>query len=279
MTEREQLSAGTEGGRLAGWISGQGSPVLLLHGGPGLSYEYLDPLADDLGEGFHIAAYQQRGLEPSTLDGPFTVAQAIADAIAVLDALDWRQALIVGHSWGGYLALRLAAAHPERTLGALAVDPLGIVGDGGMAAFGAEMNARTPAADRERGRMLDERAMAGEGKPGDALEGLAIVWPAYFADPETAPPMPALSFSLEAYSGIMSDLVATETDATQRLAQGDVRYGVIAGAASPIPWGQAARASVEVSPTAFLTVVPGAGHLPWIEVPGAVRAALLRLVP
>jgi pimeloyl-ACP methyl ester carboxylesterase len=43
------------------------------------------------------------------------------------------------HSWGGHLALRLAAAHPERLLGVLAVDPLGIVGDGGMAAFDTEM--------------------------------------------------------------------------------------------------------------------------------------------
>jgi pimeloyl-ACP methyl ester carboxylesterase len=143
------------GGRLGGWIAGDGAPVLLLHGGPGLSYEYLDQLGDEIGAGFQVAAFQQRGLEPSTVEGPFTIAQALADALAVLEALNWGQAFIVGHSWGGQLALRLAAAHPERLLGALAVDPLGVVGDGGMAAFEAEMLARTPSQDRERAHELD----------------------------------------------------------------------------------------------------------------------------
>lgn len=97
--------------------------------------------APELGMGFRVAGYQQRGLNPSTLEGPFTVSQAINDMVAVLDALEWSRSLIVGHSWGGQLALRVTAAHPERLLGALAVDPLGIVGDGGMAAFEAEMRA------------------------------------------------------------------------------------------------------------------------------------------
>ena len=62
-----------------------------------------------------------------------------------------------------------------------------------------------------------------------------------------------------------------------KLATSRVPYGVIAGAGSPMPWGQAARASADVAPQAFLTVVPAAGHFPWLEVPGSVRAALKRL--
>lgn len=250
---------------------------MLLHGGPGLSYEYLDGLASELGSDYRVAAYQQRGLEPSTVEGPFTVAQAIADVLAVLDALVWARALIVGHSWGGHLALRFAAAHPERLLGALAVDPLGIVGDGGMAAFEAEMFARTPKEGRERARELDERAMAGRGTAEEGLEGLRIVWPAYFADPETAPAMPPIRMSVEAYSGIIGEVTAGAEEVATKLATSRVPYGVIAGAGSPMPWGQAARASADVAPQAFLTVVPAAGHFPWLEVPGSVRAALKRL--
>jgi len=267
------------GGELRGWVAGEGRPVLLLHGGPGLSYGYLDGLADELGGGFRVASYQQRGLEPSTLAGPFTVAQAIADAASVLDGLGWERALVVGHSWGGHLALRLAAAHPSRLLGVLAVDPLGVVGDGGMAAFEAEMGARTPRAGRERARALDERAMRGEGTAEEALESLAIVWPAYFADPRSAPPMPPIALSVEAYSGIIGELAdGVPADALAALAAGEVRYGVVAGAASPMPWGQAAAACVELSPSAFLALVPAAGHFPWLEASGSVRDALVRLV-
>jgi pimeloyl-ACP methyl ester carboxylesterase len=278
MGEREAFTVEATGGTLGGWVAGDGAPVLLLHGGPGLSYEYLDSLADELGEGFRVAAFQQRGLEPSTVDGPFTISQAIDDVIAVIDVLGWRQALLVGHSWGGHLVLRMAAAHPDRLRGVLAVDPIGVVGDGGTAAFEAEMVARTPKEGRARAQELDERAMSGEGTAGDGLEGLAIMWPAYFADPETVPPMPPIRLSVEAYSGLASEMLGGLDEIAAALGSGAVRYGVVAGAASPIPWGQAARTTAELSPRAFLTVVPGAGHFPWLEVPGSVRPALQRLI-
>lgn len=274
---RDVVRVPVAGGALGGWVVGQGAPVLLLHGGPGLSYEYLDDLAVELGLEYRIAAYQQRGLEPSTLEGPFTIAQAITDALAVLDALEWSRALIVGHSWGGHLALRFAAAHPGRLLGALAVDPLGIAGDGGMAGFEAEMSARTPKEGRDRARELDERAMAGEGTAADGLEALRIMWPAYFADPETAPAMPPIRMSVEAYSGIIAEVTTGTDEVAAKLATGGVPYGVVAGAGSPMPWGQAARATAELAPQAFLTVVPAAGHFPWLDVPGSVRKALKRL--
>jgi len=63
------------------------------------------------------------------------------------------------------------------------------------------------------------------------------------------------------------------------LAATPVPYIVLAGAGSPLPWGQAARATAELSPNGFLAVVPGAGHFPWFEQPGCVRAALARLIP
>ena len=278
MGEREAFTVEATGGTLGGWIVGDGAPVLLLHGGPGLSYEYLEGLADELGTGFRIAAFQQRGLEPSTLAGPFTMSEAVNDVIAVLDGLGWPRAVLVGHSWGGHLVLRTAAAHPDRLRGVLAVDPVGVVGAGGTAAFEAEMGARTPKAARARAQELDDSAMAGEGTTEDALEGLAIMWPAYFADPDNAPPMPPIRLSVEAYSGLIGEMSEGLDEVAAALATGSVPYGVVAGAGSPIPWGQAARTTAELSPHAFLTVIPAAGHFPWLEVPGSVRTALQRLI-
>jgi pimeloyl-ACP methyl ester carboxylesterase len=278
MGEREAFTVEATGGTLSGWVAGDGAPVLLLHGGPGLSYEYLDGLAAELGTGFRVAAFQQRGLAPSTLEGPFTIPQAIDDVIAVLDGLGWSRAVLVGHSWGGHLVFRVATAHPDRMHGVLAVDPIGVVGDGGTAAFEAEMGARNPKQGRDRAQALDERAMAGQGTPDDGLEGLAILWPAYFADPENPPPMPPIRMSVEAYAGLVGEMLSGLDEVAAALGDGAVPYGVVAGAASPIPWGQAARATAELSPGAFLAVVPGAGHFPWLEVPGSVRPALQRLI-
>ena len=205
------------------------------------------------------------------------MAQAIEDAVCVLDGLGWERALVVGHSWGGHLALRILAAHPERLLGVVAVDPIGVVGDGGMAAFEAEVIARTPRKDRERARALDDRAMAGEGTPEESLESMRLVWPAYFAAPEDAPAMPATEVSIEAYSGLIGQITEDTVRVADELANATVPFGIIAGAASPIPWGQAARETAELSPDAFLEVVPNAGHFIWLDAPGRVLAAVKRL--
>ena len=111
----EFLARVPEGG-ITGWLAGDGPPVLVLHGGPGLS-DYTASLADELGDAFRVIRYQQRGLAPSTASGPFDVGRHVADAIAVLDTAGVGPAYVVGHSWGGHLAMHLAVRHPGRVLG------------------------------------------------------------------------------------------------------------------------------------------------------------------
>lgn len=264
------------GGTLGGWVDGSGTPVLMLHGGPGMSFNYLDNLAEELGEGFEIASFQQRGIAPSMTDGPFDIATHVADVAAVLDALEWQMAYVVGHSWGGHLGFHLAVAVPERLLGVLAVDPLGAVGDGGAAEFSAEMLARASEDAREKLKVLDEREAAEGPSEADSLEHFSLVWPGYFADPPNAPPVPDLAFSVPASAGgfpaIFEQLPALEAG----LASISVPIAIAAGARSPIPTA-AQHETVDRIPGAWIDVVDGAGHLPWYERPGCVRAALLRL--
>ncbi|HYQ33968.1 MAG TPA: alpha/beta fold hydrolase, partial [Lapillicoccus sp.] len=139
--EQTRFTARTSSGERGGWVTGDGPPVVALHGGPGLGYEYMDEVVAEVAARYRVATFQQRGLSPSVLDGGFTIAEAVADIAAVLDELGWDTAYLLGHSWGGHLAFHAAAAIPERLAGVLAVDPLGAVGDGGSAAFGAELMA------------------------------------------------------------------------------------------------------------------------------------------
>src|SRR6266487_2040176 len=84
---------------IAGLRAGDGPPVLLLHGGPGLGFDYLCDLAEELAEENDVAWYQQRGQAPSAVEGPYTVATDVEDARRVLDALGWETAYVVGHSF------------------------------------------------------------------------------------------------------------------------------------------------------------------------------------
>jgi pimeloyl-ACP methyl ester carboxylesterase len=247
-----------------------------LHGGPGLGFDYLRDLADELAEENEVAWYQQRGLEPSAEAPPYTVAADVEDARRVLDSLGWDRAYVVGHSWGGHLALHVAEAMPERLLGVLSVDPLGSVGDGRWPEFDEEMFRRTPEDVRERARELDELMMAGGATDELALEGMRLVWPAYFADPEDVPPMPELRIasgrSAEMVPSIQTELPALEAG----LPEITVPVGFVHGSRSPMPLAASTDAADRI-PGAWVEVVDGAGHFIWHEAPGAVRAALRRL--
>src|ERR1700686_5019055 len=172
---REPFTVTVAGGQLVGWMNGSGPNVLLLHGGPGLSANYLDGLIPELVPGYSVAVYQQRGLTPSTEVGPLTVATHLADVAAVLKGLGWGKAFVVGHSWGGNLAIHVAAGLPDVLHGVLSIDPIGAVGDGGVAAFEATMMARTSEKNRRGENELDERAMRGEGDEQAGLEALSLV--------------------------------------------------------------------------------------------------------
>jgi pimeloyl-ACP methyl ester carboxylesterase len=204
------------------------------------------------------------------------VATDVGDAGRVLDALGWDRAYAVGHSWGGQLALHVAEALPERLFGVLAVDPLGSVGDGRWPEFDEEILRRTPEKVRGRVRELDE--LTTKGAVGDELklELMGLVWPAYFADPEQAPPMPELRMASERSAqmgrSILAELPALEVG----LPQIRVPVGFVHGSRSPMPLAASTDAADRIS-GAWVDVVEGAGHFVWVEAPGAVRASLRRL--
>ena len=275
--ERIPFTVATRSGELTGWLAGEGPQVLALHGGPGMSYSYLDDAVTELAAHYQVATFQQRGLPPSTDQGPFTISEAVSDIAAVLDGLGWDTAYLMGHSWGGHLVFHAAVAIPERISGVLSVDPLGAVGDGGGEAFGAEMTARVPEADRERARALDDKDMAGEATPEESLEALSLFWPSYYADPSAAPPMPHLEFCQAAMLGLFGDVAARLPELENALPSITVPFGVLVGERSPMPPSAGTDSAARI-PGAWSHVEPGAGHFVWYEAPGCVLAAMDRLV-
>jgi pimeloyl-ACP methyl ester carboxylesterase len=105
---------------------------------------------------------------------------------------------------------------------------------------------------------------------------MRLVWPAYFADPERAPPMPELRYANER-SGEMVQSIMTELPALEAGLPGiRVPVGFVCGSRSPMPLAASTDAAERI-PGAWVEVVEGAGHFVWVEAPGAVRASLRRL--
>lgn len=272
---RTSLHVPVAGGELVGWVQGSGLPVLLLHGGP-VGYEYLDGLAAEFLPGFAVAAYQQRGLLPSTLSGPYDMETEANDAKAVLGALGWERSYLVGHSLGGYYALQLCRRMPDRVRGALIVDPLGAVGDGGITEFWNAQLSRLTAEGRRRIEELERLERAGTMTPADEDEFDRLVWPTFFADSTRTSPF-ALRRAGATHGQIQAEVFRDMPMLEQSLPTCATRMRFVHGGRSPMPL-SASTDTIALLPNAELDLVDGAGHFVWFERPGSVRAALDRLV-
>ncbi|MGH7623646.1 MAG: proline iminopeptidase-family hydrolase, partial [Gemmatimonadaceae bacterium] len=105
-----------DGGRIWYKKSGEGSatPVILLHGGPGLSSFYLKPL-EQLGKDRIVIRYDQLGSGKSdalTDTTKMTIAHFVAELDSLRGALGYERVHLVGHSWGGVLAYEYYRSHP-----------------------------------------------------------------------------------------------------------------------------------------------------------------------
>ncbi len=98
--------------------------VLVIHGITNTGARFRR-LADDHLDGLRVIAPDLRGHGHSTWDPPWTIERHVADLIDTLDALGVDRATVVGHSFGGVIALHLAAAAPTRVTGMVLLDPAG----------------------------------------------------------------------------------------------------------------------------------------------------------
>ena len=95
--------------------SGAGSTLLLLPGLTANAHAFDGLIAAGLADTHHVVALDLRGRGLSDKpESGYTMADHAADVIGVLDALHLEDVILVGHSFGGLLALYLAAHHPER---------------------------------------------------------------------------------------------------------------------------------------------------------------------
>jgi len=108
----------TDSGILAYETFGDGTPVLIINGGPGMNSNGFSTLAKLLSTNNKVIIYDQRGTGKSQIenadDSSFTMDLMVQDIESLRQELGYENWIIFGHSFGGMLAYAYTAKHPER---------------------------------------------------------------------------------------------------------------------------------------------------------------------
>lgn len=249
--------------RLVYEVRGQGEPLLMIHG---LGYDRFGwgPLPDLLAEDFTVVLPDNRGVgESDAPEGPYSVQQLAADAIAVLDAEGIERTHLFGVSLGGYIAQELALAQPQR-FGKLV---LASTAPGGarshpMPARGLEAFGRFPTLEREAGlRLLVENSLGDRA----VREAPALVDEVLAYRLSNAPTL--AGWQAQAYAG-------ATFDAFDRIPDIALPTLILQGTGDNVVDARNADLLYERIPDARIELFPDRGHLLVWEEGGAIAATV-----
>src|SRR5262245_60117475 len=171
-------SAPAEGASLYYRDIGQGPPIIVLHGGPSFDHNYLLPDMDRLAGAFRLIYYDQRGRGQSAgnvQSAEVTIQSEVDDLEALRAYFQLDSVALLGHSWGGLLAMEYALRHPERVSHLILLNTAPASHDD-CALFERERDA-VAGDDVEALRALESRPGFAEG---DDLEARANYYRIYF---------------------------------------------------------------------------------------------------
>ena len=246
-------------------------PILLLHGGPGASHEYLLPQMLALAESHRVVAYDQRGGGRSRYDddrAPIGWRDQVDDVARVAAELHVDPLTIVGYSWGGLLAMlytiesAAGTVSPAPTRLAL-VDPAPVT-RAYRATFEQEFAARQAGPEVSALRAELQASGLRERDP-DAYRQRAfeVSVAGYFADPTQARDLTPFRVTGRVQQSIWSSL--GDYDIRDALSKLEIPALVVHGRQDPIPLESSEDAARALRTTCV--VIENSGHVPYVEQP------------
>lgn len=256
---------------------GSGPPILVLHGGPSIGHEYLVDGLRPLADRYRLLFFDQRGIGRSTGSADssrLTVSRTLDDIESVRLTLAGEPVVVLGHSWGGALALSYAIDRPEAVRSLILVDPTE-PGSRFRAQRDDNLARATTAVDSTELAELFASAGYRDGDPAVVERIYRTIYRPWLGDRSAAV---RFRFGLDLEAALRGRAVgARVASATAGLARwSDLRRLIVPtlivhGAEDPIPVEMARRLAAEID-GARLEVLEGVGHFPMVERPEALDA-------
>jgi proline iminopeptidase len=176
-----ETTASNEDVRLYVRVAGDpssGNVLIAIHGGPGMTSDYMLNLEKLAGPDLAVVTYDQRGVgrssSPTAEPGNYTLAKYAEDLETVRQAVDVEHIYIFGHSWGGIVAQRYATLYPNH------VRSMILMGSG-PPAWGQVRNCQDAIYQRVM-ELVQSGIIPYHPEPG-SIEAEKNILPAYFSDP------------------------------------------------------------------------------------------------
>lgn len=135
---------------------GAGSPVVVIHGGPGMDHNSLAPDLVRLEQRHRVIYYDQRGGGRSTLASELEIAQHVEDLEALRQQLGLERMTLLAHSFGPAIAALYAIRYPDRVDRMVFLGPIPPRKATFFEDYGATMQTRMTDAQRKRAAELNE---------------------------------------------------------------------------------------------------------------------------
>ncbi len=244
--------------------------LLLLHGGPGFDHSGFRPFFDRFADTHQVVLYDHRGNGRSDgWDDPscWNLDTWADDVVRICDALGIERPIVLGQSFGGFVAQRYAARHPQH--------PAAVVLSSTAArVHGEESAARFATLGGPDAEASYRRVFLGGDVSSDAfLEYLMTAMPHYTTTPSTTDPgRPIMSFD------VLVDFTRWFPDMDLRADLGRIVAPtlVLAGAQDPMTPTSCSQEIVAALPDGVgeLVVLGGAGHGTYHDLPEETEVIL-----
>lgn len=253
-------------------------PLLVLHGGPGASHDYLLPQMLELAREHRVVFYDQRGGGRSKHDddrAEIGWRDQVGDVACVVEELGIEPLTLVGYSWGGLLAMLYAIEAAAKRTGPLParmalIDPAPITRDF-RTAFEAEFARRQAGQDVA---LLREELQRSGLRDADAdafrQRTFELSVAGYFAQPSLAHDLTPFRVTGRVQQSIWRSL--GDYDLRGDLALLRVPSLVVHGRQDPIPLASSEAAAAALGTSCV--VLESCGHVPYVEQPGQLFSAL-----
>ena len=262
---------------------GQGQPIIILHGGPEFDHTYLRPDMDRLSDSFRLIYYDQRGRGKSAGNvrpEDVTIESEIEDLESLRDYFHLESVAVLGHSWGGLLAMEYAIRHPNRVSHLILMNTAPVSHED-LILLRKAFREKRPAADAERMKALSSSTEYEEGDPDTFAEYCRSHFSMTVRQPEQLERLVKTLRSSFTKEGILKardieERLANETqlsseyDLLPKLKRLSIPTLLIHGDYDFIPVECAAHVA-EAIPGARLAILEDCGHFSYIECPDQVR--------